>query len=79
MACKVHIAFCFIIYSLLFINLQSYSQHEDIHFERIGAEDGLQTNVILYLLQDKTGFLWIATQIGLKRYDGYETTSRFFC
>lgn len=40
-------------------------------FEHLALEDGLSQNAVLDLLQDRQGFLWVATQDGLNRYDGY--------
>ncbi|MBI3682430.1 MAG: response regulator [Acidobacteria bacterium] len=40
-------------------------------FREYGPQDGLEIGNIEALLQDKTGFLWIATQSGLYRYDGH--------
>ncbi len=37
----------------------------------INSNDGLSQNAIRDILQDKTGFLWFATDNGLNRYDGY--------
>jgi signal transduction histidine kinase/ligand-binding sensor domain-containing protein len=45
-----------------------------LRFERFSLEDGLSQNSVLSLLQDKSGFLWIGTQDGLNRYDGYSFT-----
>ncbi len=53
-----------------FYCIRAYSQK--IHFERISTSDGLSNNHINDILQDKSGFLWIATDDGLNRYDGYE-------
>ncbi len=39
-------------------------------FRDYGAEDGLTNLVITSVLQDRAGFLWVATQNGLFRYDG---------
>ncbi len=42
-----------------------------LRFERLTLEDGLSQNAVLALFQDRQGFLWIGTQDGLNRYDGY--------
>ena len=41
-------------------------------FERFGPEHGLSHNTVNDLIQDQQGFLWLATDDGLDRYDGYE-------
>jgi len=41
-------------------------------FEHLKLEDGLSQGSIHAIHQDKNGFIWIATQDGLNRYDGYE-------
>jgi len=45
---------------------------KEITFERITATNGLSSNHVLSICQDRYGFLWIATANGLNRYDGYE-------
>ncbi|NOG99728.1 MAG: hypothetical protein HND52_17345 [Ignavibacteriae bacterium] len=40
-------------------------------FHLLTVKDGLTHNSGLCILQDKKGFLWIGTQNGLCRYDGY--------
>ena len=40
-------------------------------FERLGTRDGLASALINVFLQDADGFLWIGTEDGLQRYDGY--------
>jgi len=45
--------------------------------QHIMAADGLPTNYAKYVLQDHLGFLWIATESGLVRYDGYAFTHYF--
>ncbi|MCP5054244.1 MAG: histidine kinase, partial [bacterium] len=42
-----------------------------IKFERLTIEQGIAQNSIFCTLQDKQGFLWLGTEGGLDRYDGY--------
>ncbi|WP_460758697.1 EAL domain-containing protein [Lysobacter fragariae] len=42
----------------------------EFYFERIGSERGLAQNTVNALVQDPQGFVWVATQGGLHRYDG---------
>ncbi len=41
-------------------------------FKYIGIEDGLSNSQIEHILQDRQGFIWLATQNGLNRFDGHE-------
>lgn len=43
-----------------------------VRFQRYGVEDGLSQTTIRDLYQDQKGFVWLATQDGLNRFDGYE-------
>ncbi len=42
-----------------------------MRFERLSIEDGLSQTVVNCVVQDAAGFLWLGTQAGLNRYDGY--------
>ncbi|HVV96187.1 MAG TPA: EAL domain-containing protein [Rhodanobacteraceae bacterium] len=43
----------------------------DFHFQTLGTDQGLAQNTVTAMLQDRAGFLWIGTQAGLQRFDGY--------
>ncbi len=43
-------------------------------FETLSVDDGLPQDTVSAVLQDHQGFLWIGTQAGLARYDGYRYT-----
>jgi ligand-binding sensor domain-containing protein/signal transduction histidine kinase len=45
-----------------------------LRFDRLGVEQGLTQESVTEVLQDRHGYLWIGTQAGLNRYDGYRVT-----
>jgi len=44
-------------------------------FRRVAIPDDVPAHLVTALAEDKDGFLWIGTQAGLVRYDGYEFRS----
>jgi len=40
-------------------------------FQHVTVRDGLSQNAVHSLVQDRHGYLWIATEDGLNRFDGY--------
>ncbi len=56
-----------ITHSLFFI-----SEASPIRFRRIASDQGLSQNTVYSIEQDHVGFLWIGTNNGLNRYDGYQ-------
>ena len=44
--------------------------HSPLKFERISIAEGLSQSYVYDIIQDNNGFIWIATQDGLNRYDG---------
>lgn len=52
------------------------AQTSNYIFEYLTTEQGLSSNKVEAVLQDKEGFYWIATQNGLNRFDG--TTFKIF-
>lgn len=53
---------------------QVQAQDMDIKFDKISVREGLSQHTIHCILQDSQGFVWIGTQDGLNRYDGYSFT-----
>ena len=56
--------------ALLFICLLAAAQSG--HFY---TSDKLSSNQIVHICQDKTGYIWVATEYGLNKYDGYRFTN----
>src|SRR6201992_1624795 len=42
-----------------------------MYFEHLTMRDGLSMSTINSILQDSQGYIWLATESGLNRYDGY--------
>ncbi len=49
-----------------------FSQVNQKHFEYLSIEQGLPSNSVNCVYQDRKGFIWLGTNNGLVRYDGYE-------
>jgi len=64
-------AFCFLAALLLGGALSASAQRSHTQFLRLGLEEGLSQATAMAVLQDRSGYLWIATEDGLNRYDGY--------
>lgn len=47
----------------------------DLNFKYYMVEDGLSSNTVYDILQDSKGFVWIGTENGLNRFDGYRFVS----
>ena len=54
-----------------------YSQSQ-ISFRQLSVKDGLSQNSVVAVAQDSIGYLWIATQNGLNKYDGKAFTNYKF-
>jgi ligand-binding sensor domain-containing protein/serine phosphatase RsbU (regulator of sigma subunit) len=54
---------------LLLLTGNIYAQK--LQFDNYDIRNGLPSNVIMDIIQDKKGYMWFATQNGVSRYDGY--------
>jgi ligand-binding sensor domain-containing protein len=62
----------FILLILYVCSLQAHAQNfPELKFEHLTTKDGLSSNSITSITEDKQGFMWIGTINGLNRYDGY--------
>lgn len=58
--------------SFLFVTFSLPGECNSLTFKQLSTLNGLPTNEVLKIFQDKTGFIWIATSSGLCKYDGYQ-------
>jgi PAS domain S-box-containing protein len=47
------------------------ADYRNLIFDRLGTESGLSQAAVSSITQDQDGFIWIGTQEGLNRFDGY--------
>lgn len=65
------VAFFFLFFSLSAITQPRTISDPYLKYTQISKKNGLTGNYILDFLQDRQGYLWIATTTGLNRYDGF--------
>ncbi|MDD5151074.1 MAG: two-component regulator propeller domain-containing protein, partial [Flavobacterium sp.] len=53
------------------VSFQNIIGQSSYVFHRLGTSNGLSNNCVKSILRDSYGFLWIGTESGLNRYDGY--------
>ena len=80
---RIYLALAVLLSSFLFTqparmaptaDMTTFYPGASLNFEQITVNEGLSQNGILAILQDRQGYLWIGTQEGLNRYDGYTFT-----
>lgn len=72
---RSRIAFLFVvILTTQVLTQSSFSQINQVRFQHLQSEQGLSQATVRCIFQDHKGFLWIGTQDGLNKYDGYAFT-----
>ncbi|MFD1161424.1 ligand-binding sensor domain-containing protein [Hwangdonia seohaensis] len=66
---RIHLLLYFFI-CFIFNSLVLTAQNVSIQFQSITFEDGISDSRINHVMQDKEGFLWFATRLGIDRYNG---------
>jgi signal transduction histidine kinase/ligand-binding sensor domain-containing protein/CheY-like chemotaxis protein len=51
--------------------LEIIPEARPMYFDHLTVRDGLSQSTVMSFLQDSQGYLWLATESGLNRYDGY--------
>lgn len=64
----------YILLSILLLGQVAASVAASLDFRTLSVNDGLSQNTVLALSEDPLGRMWMGTQDGLNRYDGYSFT-----
>jgi len=61
---------CLSAFFLLFYSTVFAQQEREYAFTHFSTSSGLVSNTVYDMVQDKQGYMWLATVDGLQRYDG---------
>ncbi len=64
-------AFAISLLSMSVLAQADESSRQPMRFDRISLDEGLSQSNVFSILQDSKGLLWVGTEAGLNRYDGY--------
>ena len=56
----------------LIVLISITSHHVEAQVKRLSPSEGLSQSYVNTILIDKSGYLWVSTEAGLNRYDGYQ-------
>ena len=73
----IFLIFIFIVFNCLINGETFYSGGQELYFENTSINKGLSQSIVLCILQDHNGFLWVGTQDGLNKFDGYGFTKYY--
>jgi len=65
---KNQLSLCILIFYPAFL----FAQQQNVRFDHLSTEDGLSNNFCYCTFQDQDGYIWIGTDDGLNRWDGYD-------
>jgi hypothetical protein len=63
-----------LLWTFFALSIPLHAQGNDLKFEHFSIEDGLSHSKVNCIFQDDRGFLWVGTNDGLNKFDGYEFT-----
>ena len=68
------LSLCVLFFIIVIIPLPAAPVPEHFRFDSFTPEDGLANSSVSGIVQDGEGLIWIATQAGLNKFDGYTFT-----
>jgi two-component system sensor histidine kinase ChiS len=63
-----------IVFCLMAQSLLAQTPAGKPRFQHLSLEQGISSSAVYTILQDRKGFIWLGTQDGLNKYDGYTVT-----
>jgi ligand-binding sensor domain-containing protein len=72
---RVRLELCVAALILSTIGLPLSTQAERLPLKSFSTADGLPHNTVNRIVRDSRGFLWLCTEEGLSRFDGYAFTN----
>ncbi|HET9571045.1 MAG TPA: two-component regulator propeller domain-containing protein [Bacteroidales bacterium] len=61
----------FLVLGFVWLLISTVSGNNSFVFHHLTTNEGLSNNSVKNILKDSYGFLWLGTEFGLNRYDGY--------
>lgn len=61
----------YLLFFMMLLPLTGTRAQQNYSYEHYLVENGLPNNIINQIIQDKKGFIWVATYNGISKYDGY--------
>lgn len=65
---------CIVLFLFLFGWCYSILSQPQYTFKRLTMSDGMVSNYIVDIIQDKQGYIWMASESGLCKFDGKDFT-----
>ena len=62
--------FAVVLHAVIFVSCISSTFAFEVHFNRVSADNGLNTNFVNCVAQTSEGYIWVGTPNGLHRFDG---------
>ena len=69
---RKRLAFAAALLAAAFMRLAA--ENEAIRFTRMALNEGIAQSIVYGIIQDRSGFVWFATENGINRFDGYHIT-----
>ena len=60
-----------VLFIFLFVSQVLLCNAQDVPFRKFSLDNGLPSNRVYSFMQDRDGYIWVATEGGVVKYNGY--------